>query len=79
MVHGRHAGVRALRALHELTRRAILLLFLGAVGVTDAQEWSGASLRGARQLSLPDGYRAEVVARGLRLPQDMAVDPPDGL
>jgi hypothetical protein len=79
VVHGRHAGVRTLRALHELTRRAILLLLLGAADVAAAQEWSGASLRGARQLSLPEGYGAEVVARGLRLPQDLAVDPPDGL
>jgi hypothetical protein len=79
VVHGRRAGVRALRSLHELTPRAVLLLLLCAAGVATAQEWSGASLRGARQLSLPDGYRAQVVARGLRLPQDLAVDPPDGL
>lgn len=79
MVHGRHAGVRALRALHELTPRAVLLLLLCAAGVVAAQEWSGASPRGARQLSLTEGYRVQVVARGLRLPQDLAVDPPNGL
>jgi hypothetical protein len=44
-----------------------------------AQEWSGASLRGARHLSLPEGYRTEVLARGLRLPLDPAVDPPNAL
>jgi hypothetical protein len=30
-------------------------------------------------LALPDGYRAEILARGLRQPQDLAVDSPDGL
>jgi hypothetical protein len=75
VVHGCNAGVRALRALYELTLLAALLLALGALHA-DAQDWSGASLRGGRQLTLPDGYRAEVVARGLRLPQDLAVDPP---
>ncbi len=78
MVHGCDAGVRALRALHELTLLAVLLLAAGATRV-DAQDWSGGSLRGGRQLTLPDGYRAEVVARGLRLPQDLAVDPPHGV
>lgn len=78
MVHGCHAGVRALRTLHELTLRAILLLLVAASGA-DAQDWSGASLRGGRQLTLPDGYRVQVLARGLRLPQDLAVDPPNGL
>ena len=78
MVHGCHAGVRALRALHELTLPAVLLLLV-AGGSAGAQDWSGASLRGGRQLALPDGYRAEVLARGLRLPQDLVVDPPDGL
>jgi hypothetical protein len=75
MVHGRRAGVRALRPLHELTRRAILLLLLSAAIGTAAQDWSGASLRGGRRLSLPDGYRVQVLARDLRLPQDLAVDP----
>jgi hypothetical protein len=78
VVHGCDAGVRALRALHELTLLAVLLLVLGAARA-DAQDWSGGSLRGGRQLTLPDGYRAEVVARGLRLPQDLAVDPPHGV
>ncbi len=77
MVHGRDAGVRALRALHELTRPALLLLLLA--GAAAAQDWSGSSLRGARQLTLPDGYQSEVVARGLRLPQDLAVEAPDAL
>jgi hypothetical protein len=77
VVHGRDAGVRALRALHELTRPALLgLLLAGAVA---AQESGGPPTRGARQLVLPDGYQAEVVARGLRLPQDLALDPPEAL
>ena len=75
MVHGRRAGVRALRALHELTRAALVLLVLAAGGAS-AQDGSGAPPRGSRQLALPDGYQAEVVARGLRLPQDLAADPP---
>jgi hypothetical protein len=79
VVHGRRPGVRTLRTVHELTRRAILLLLLTAAGGAVAQDWSGASLRGGHQLALPVGYRAEVVARGLRLPQDLAVDPPAGL
>ena len=79
MVHGRRARVRTLRALHELTLRAIPLLLLGVAAGASAQDWSGASLRGAQQLALPEGYRAEVLARGLRLPQDLAVDPSDGL
>lgn len=78
MVHGCRAGVRALRTLHELTLPAILLVLV-LTGDAAAQDWSGASLRGGRQLTLPDGYRAQVLARGLRLPQDVVVDPPDGL
>jgi hypothetical protein len=78
VVHGCDAGVRALRALHELTLLLALLLVLDASPV-DAQDWSAGSPRGGRQLTLPDGYRVEVVARGLRLPQDLAVDPPHGV
>ena len=79
MVHGRHAGVRALRALHELTRPAILLLVLAVAGSGAAQDGSGAPPRGGRQLSLPDGYQAEVLARGLRQPQDLVADSSGGL
>ncbi|HEY7140543.1 MAG TPA: hypothetical protein VIE44_10620 [Methylomirabilota bacterium] len=78
MVHGRQPGVRALRALHELTGAAILLLLVAA-SPAEAQDGSGPPPRGVRQLTLPDGYQAEVLARGLRQPQDLAVDPPDGL
>jgi hypothetical protein len=78
VVHGRRTRVRSVRALHELSGRASLLLLILAGGVA-AQEWSGASLRGGRQVVVPPGYRAEVVARGLRLPQDLAVDPSGAL
>jgi hypothetical protein len=79
VVHGRHTGVRALRALHELTPLAILLLLLAVAGGTAAQDGSGALPRSGRQLVLPDGYQAEVLARGLRQPQDLVVDSADAL
>ncbi|MGH7322308.1 MAG: hypothetical protein ACRELA_22165 [Candidatus Rokuibacteriota bacterium] len=44
-----------------------------------AQDWSGASLRAARTLRLPPGYQVDVLAVGFRLPQDLALEPPDGL
>ena len=78
MVHGRYAGVRALRALHELTPSAILLSLLVLAGGTVAQDGSGAVPRSGRQLVLPDGYRAEILARGLRQPQDLVADAADG-
>jgi hypothetical protein len=79
VVHGRYAGVRALRALHELTPAAILLLLFVVAGGAAAQDGSGTVPRGGRQLVLPDGYQAEVLARGLRQPQDLAADVGDGL
>src|SRR5262249_17764538 len=78
VVHGRHARVRALRAFHELTPLAILLLLVVA-GDGAAQNGSAGVPRGARQLALPEGFQAEVLARGLRQPQDLAVDSPDAL
>lgn len=58
-------------------RLALPLLLLATAAV--AQEWSGASLRSALALQLPAGYRLDVVGTGFRLPQDLALDPPDGL
>lgn len=56
---------------------AVLFVVLPATGL--AQDWSGASLRSAPVLQLPPGYRVDVVGAGFALPQDLAVDPPDGL
>jgi hypothetical protein len=56
-----------------MTRRTALLLAL-LPSAALAQEWSGASLRGAPALRLPFGYTAEVVGVGFRLPQDLAVE-----
>lgn len=59
-------------------RRLVAVIALAlppALGV--AQDWSGGSLRSARPLALPAGYRADLVATGARLPQDLALDPPD--
>jgi len=56
-----------------MARRLALWLLLLPVAV-QAQDWSGASLRSARALRMPSGYQLELVARGFRLPQDLAVD-----
>ncbi len=56
-----------------------LALGLGLTTAATAQVWSGASLQGALTLQLPPGWRVELVGVGFRLPQDLAVDPPDGL
>ena len=79
MVHGRDAGLRALRALHELTRPAILLLLFAVAGGAAAQDGSGAVPRGGRQLVVPAGYQAEVLARGLRQPQDVVAESAEAL
>ena len=50
----------------------LAVLALPCVGL--AQDWSGSSLRGARVLRLPAGYRLDVIATGFRLPQDLAVE-----
>lgn len=64
-------------AAMALVRCGVLVLVLASLGRSaPAQEWSGASLRGARSLALAEGYRLEVVAEGLRLPQGLEVDPP---
>lgn len=56
------------------------LLLIGLVASPAlAQDWSGASLRAAARLALPPGYRLEVIATGVTLPQDLALEPPDGL
>jgi hypothetical protein len=56
-----------------MVHRLALWLLLLPIAV-QAQDWSGASLRSARSLRLPPGYQLDVVARGFRLPQDLAVD-----
>jgi hypothetical protein len=64
--------------LTAIARRLAPWLLLLPVAVA-AQDWSGASLRSARALRLPPGYRLDVVARGFRLPQDLAVDSRDSV
>ena len=54
--------------------RLLLLAVLALPWVGLAQDWSGSSLRGARTLRLPAGYRLEVIGTGFRLPQDLAVE-----
>jgi hypothetical protein len=70
--------VRALRALHELTLLAALLLTRAALARRPGTG-AGASLRGGRQLPLPDGYRAEVLPGASAFRRTLAVDPPHGV
>lgn len=58
---------------------AAVTLVLGLTTGAAAQVWSGASLQGAPMLQLTAGWRLELVGVGFRLPQDVALDPPDGL
>ncbi len=65
------------RAPH--TTAVLVTLALLPLALAPAQDWSGASLRSARTLQLPAGYQVDVLAVGFRLPQDLALEPPDGL
>jgi hypothetical protein len=57
-----------------MARGLVLLALLALPWVGLSQDWSGSSLRGARTLRLPAGYRLEVIGTGFRLPQDLAVE-----
>src|SRR5215831_18538138 len=63
----------------NLVRSSLAVLLLLLPVAVSAQDWSGASLRSSRALRLPSGYQLDVVARGFRLPQDLAVESADAV
>lgn len=76
---GRPGGAARPFATGPVRRLGVVLLLWSLVPAVGAQDWSGASLRGARPLALAEGYRLDVVAEGLRLPQGLDVDPQAGV